>query len=131
MTSDGTVLLEQAVETGDIYRCCRTTDAAIKDWVKLTVERTRISKEPAVFWLDKQRGHDVQIIAKVRSANQRKCAREVGFHRGRLEPSADIASVCCYCENWILAHYVLVQCGAYLRPSWRTCEIARKKDYWL
>ncbi len=61
----GKVLLEQKVEQGDIYRGCQTKDAPIQDWVKLTVTRARLSNTPAIFWLDKNRAHDAQIIAKV------------------------------------------------------------------
>ncbi|CAA7624860.1 Isocitrate dehydrogenase (NADP) [Candidatus Terasakiella magnetica] len=61
----GKVLLEQAVEAGDIFRACQTKDAPIQDWVKLAVSRARLSNTPAIFWLDKNRGHDAQIIAKV------------------------------------------------------------------
>jgi len=61
----GKVLLEQNVETGDIFRMCQTKDAPIQDWVKLAVSRARITGAPAVFWLDKNRAHDAQLIAKV------------------------------------------------------------------
>ena len=61
----GAVLLEQAVEKGDIFRMCQTKDAAIRDWVKLAVKRARAAGTPAIFWLDAARGHDAQIIAKV------------------------------------------------------------------
>jgi len=61
----GKVLLEQKVEAGDIFRACQTKDAPIQDWVKLAVTRARLSNTPAIFWLDKKRGHDAQIIAKV------------------------------------------------------------------
>ncbi len=59
------VLLEHDVERGDIWRACQTKDAAVQDWVKLAVNRARLSATPAVFWLDKNRAHDAQIIAKV------------------------------------------------------------------
>jgi isocitrate dehydrogenase len=62
----GTVVLEQAVEPGDIFRACQTKDDPIRDWVKLAVTRARATGDPAVFWLDETRAHDVQIIAKVR-----------------------------------------------------------------
>ncbi len=65
-TATGEVLLEQAVETGDIFRMCQTKDLPIRDWVKLAVSRARITGQPAVFWLDENRGHDREIIAKVR-----------------------------------------------------------------
>ena len=62
---DGTTLLEQPVEEGDIFRMCQTKDAPIRDWVKLAVNRARATGFPALFWLDPQRGHDSEIIAKV------------------------------------------------------------------
>jgi len=61
----GKVLLEQPVEAGDIFRMCQAKDAPIQDWVKLAVSRARATGAPAIFWLDKNRGHDAQIIAKV------------------------------------------------------------------
>ena len=61
----GNVLLETRVEAGDIWRACQTKDAPIRDWVKLAVTRARLSNTPAVFWLDPQRAHDAQLIAKV------------------------------------------------------------------
>jgi isocitrate dehydrogenase len=61
----GQVLLEHAVETGDVWRACQTKDASIRDWVKLAVTRARLSATPAVFWLDQTRAHDAQLIAKV------------------------------------------------------------------
>jgi isocitrate dehydrogenase len=65
VADDGAVLLSQPVEAGDIFRMCQTKDAAIRDWVKLGVRRARLTKTPAVFWLDAKRGHDAQLIAKV------------------------------------------------------------------
>ncbi|OGW63036.1 MAG: isocitrate dehydrogenase (NADP(+)) [Nitrospirae bacterium RBG_16_64_22] len=61
----GKVLLEQAVEEGDIFRACQTKDAPIRDWVKLAVTRARATGAPAVFWLDKNRAHDAQLMEKV------------------------------------------------------------------
>ncbi|MCL9808451.1 NADP-dependent isocitrate dehydrogenase [Flavobacterium luminosum] len=61
----GNVLLEQKVEAGDIFRMCQTKDAPIQDWVKLAVNRARLSDTPAIFWLDKDRAHDREIIKKV------------------------------------------------------------------
>jgi isocitrate dehydrogenase len=63
----GQVLLEHAVEEGDIWRACQTKDAAVHDWVKLAVKRARASNTPAIFWLDQKRAHDAQIIAKVKT----------------------------------------------------------------
>jgi len=62
---DGKVIFEHAVEAGDIWRMCQTKDAPVADWVKLAVSRARLSATPAVFWLDKNRAHDAQVIAKV------------------------------------------------------------------
>jgi isocitrate dehydrogenase len=59
------VLIEHQVEHGDIWRACQTKDAPVQDWVKLAVKRAKASATPAVFWLDKARAHDAQIIAKV------------------------------------------------------------------
>jgi isocitrate dehydrogenase len=61
----GKVLMTQKVETGDIFRMCQVKDAPIQDWVKLGVRRARLTNTPAVFWLDKNRAHDAQLIAKV------------------------------------------------------------------
>ena len=61
----GTVLIQHNVEQGDIWRMCQAKDAPIQDWVKLAVNRARLSKTPAVFWLDKNRAHDAQLIVKV------------------------------------------------------------------
>ncbi|ACL65063.1 isocitrate dehydrogenase, NADP-dependent [Anaeromyxobacter dehalogenans 2CP-1] len=61
----GATLLEQAVEAGDIFRMCQAKDIPIRDWVKLAVNRARATGTPAVFWLDKNRAHDAQMIAKV------------------------------------------------------------------
>jgi isocitrate dehydrogenase len=63
--SSGAVLLEHDVEPGDIWRACLTKDAAIRDWVKLAVTRARATGAPAIFWLDEQRAHDANLIAKV------------------------------------------------------------------
>jgi isocitrate dehydrogenase len=63
--SAGTVLLEQPIETGDIFRMCQVKDAPIQDWVKLAVGRARATGVPAIFWLDNKRAHDAQIILKV------------------------------------------------------------------
>jgi isocitrate dehydrogenase len=62
----GKVLLEHAVDEGDLWRACQTKDAAIQDWVRLAIKRARASNTPAVFWLDEKRAHDAQIIAKVK-----------------------------------------------------------------
>ena len=61
----GSVLMEQSVESGDIFRMCQVKDAPIQDWVKLAVTRSRASNTPAIFWLDQNRAHDAQMIKKV------------------------------------------------------------------
>ncbi len=63
--SDGTVLMQHEVEKGDIWRACQTKDAAVRDWVKLAVTRSRQSDTPAIFWLDDERAHDQQLRLKV------------------------------------------------------------------
>ncbi len=63
--ANGAVLMTQKVEKGDIFRMCQTKDAPIQDWVKLAVNRARLSDTPAIFWLDKDRAHDREIIKKV------------------------------------------------------------------
>ena len=63
----GNVLLQHPVEKGDIWRMCQVKDAAIQDWVKLAVNRARLSNTPAVFWLDPQRSHDQALISKVKT----------------------------------------------------------------
>ena len=65
--SEGKVLLEHLVDTGDIWRACQTKDAPIQDWVKLAVNRARLSATPAIFWLDEKRAHDVQVLVKVKT----------------------------------------------------------------
>ncbi|MEL1242042.1 NADP-dependent isocitrate dehydrogenase [Flavobacterium flavipallidum] len=62
---NGNVLMEQAVEANDIFRMCQAKDAPIQDWVKLAVNRARLSNTPAVFWLDENRAHDRELIVKV------------------------------------------------------------------
>ena len=63
--ASGKVLMEQAVDAGDIFRMCQTKDAPIQDWVKLAVNRAKATDTPAIFWLDKNRAHDREVIKKV------------------------------------------------------------------
>jgi isocitrate dehydrogenase len=65
VTASGQTLLEHGVEEGDIWRMCQVKDAAIQDWVKLAVNRAKATGAPAVFWLDKNRAHDAELIKKV------------------------------------------------------------------
>lgn len=64
-TTEGVELLSHQVEEGDIWRACQTKDAPVKDWVKLAVNRSRLSSTPAIFWLDANRAHDRELIKKV------------------------------------------------------------------
>jgi isocitrate dehydrogenase len=63
--ASGTTLMEQSVEQGDIFRMCQAKDAAVQDWVKLGVNRARLTGQPAIFWLDPDRAHDAEVIKKV------------------------------------------------------------------
>lgn len=63
--ADGNVLMEHQVEAGDIWRACQTKDAPVQDWVKLAVSRAKATGDPAIFWLDKNRAHDAELIKKV------------------------------------------------------------------
>ncbi|MBL0897132.1 MAG: NADP-dependent isocitrate dehydrogenase [Reyranella sp.] len=65
VAEDGTLLMTQKVETGDVFRMCQVKDEPIRDWVKLGVRRARLTNTPAVFWLDAKRAHDAQLIKKV------------------------------------------------------------------
>ena len=65
VADDGTILIEQDVQEGDIWRMCQVKDAPIRDWVKLAVNRARLSHTPAVFWLDEYRPHEAELIKKV------------------------------------------------------------------
>lgn len=67
VTEDGTVLMSQPVQTGDIFRMCQAKDAPIRNWVELAVTRAKASGAPAIFWLDKARAHDAEIIRKVKA----------------------------------------------------------------
>ncbi len=67
VADDGTVLLEQNVEEGDIWRMCQAKDAPIRDWVKLAVNRARLSNTPAIFWLDEYRPHEAELTKKVKT----------------------------------------------------------------
>lgn len=63
--AEGNVIMEQDVQNGDLFRMCQVKDAPIQDWVKLAVNRARLSDTPAIFWLDNQRAHDREMIKKV------------------------------------------------------------------
>ncbi|MDY7393749.1 NADP-dependent isocitrate dehydrogenase [Aureibaculum sp. 2210JD6-5] len=65
--ADGKVLIEHKVEQGDIWRMCQTKDAPIQNWIKLAVDRAKATQTPTVFWLDKNRAHDAELIKKVNS----------------------------------------------------------------
>ena len=69
--ADDAVLLTHDVEAGDVWRACQTKDAPVRNWVELAVDRARATGAPAVFWLDETRGHDAQVLAKVRAELER------------------------------------------------------------
>lgn len=66
VNDSGEVVMTHEVEEGDVWRMCQTKDAPIRDWVELAVQRSRLSGMPAIFWLDDERAHDVQLIKKVK-----------------------------------------------------------------
>jgi len=78
--ASGATVLEQKVEEGDIFRMCQTKDAAIRDWVKLAVKRMRATGAVGVFWLDKNRAHDAQIIEKVNEYIKEHDTKGLEFH---------------------------------------------------
>ncbi|AXJ00985.1 isocitrate dehydrogenase [Cyclonatronum proteinivorum] len=80
INSKDQLLMEQAVETGDIFRMCQTKDAPIRDWVNLAVRRARESATPAVFWLNKDRAHDAQLIRKVEAYLAEQKTDDVELH---------------------------------------------------
>jgi len=65
LDAEGTLLIEHVVEEGDVWRACQTKDEPVRDWVKLAVNRARATGVPAIFWLDENRAHDAEIIAKI------------------------------------------------------------------
>ncbi len=90
VSAAGHVLLERAVEAGDVFRMCTVKDAAVRDWVKLAVARARASATPAVFWLDEARPHDAQLIAKVQRELERHDTHGLELHvRAPAEATLD------------------------------------------
>lgn len=77
---DNQVLLEQDVEKGDIFRMCKVKDEPIRDWVKLAVKRARTAQTPAVFWLDRNRAHDRELIKKVEVYLQEHDTKDLQIH---------------------------------------------------
>ncbi|MCM2264127.1 MAG: NADP-dependent isocitrate dehydrogenase [Desulfuromonadales bacterium] len=80
VAADGKVLMEHAVEASDIWRLSRVKDIPIQDWVKLAVNRARATGAPAVFWLDKNRAHDTNVIAKVEKYLKNHDTKGLEFH---------------------------------------------------
>jgi len=78
--ASGATLLEQKVEEGDIFRMCQAKDIPIRDWVKLAVDRVKATGAPAVFWLDKDRAHDAQVILKVNRYLKDHDTKGMEFH---------------------------------------------------
>jgi isocitrate dehydrogenase len=103
-SASGKTLLEQPVEERDIFRSCQTKDAPIQDWVKLAVNRARATGSPAIFWLDENRGHDAELIAKVNTylpnhdttgldIRIMKPVEAMGFSLARIRKGEDTISV--------------------------------------
>ena len=90
--ASGAVLMQHAVEAGDIWRACQTKDPAIKDWVKLAVTRARLSKTPACFWLDANRPHDRELLKKVHAYLKEHDTTGLEFHI--KEPAAACTFSC-------------------------------------
>ena len=88
----GAVLMQHAVEAGDIWRACQTKDPSIKDWVKLAVTRARLSKTPACFWLDANRPHDRELLKKVHAYLKEHDTAGLEFHI--KEPAAACTFSC-------------------------------------
>jgi isocitrate dehydrogenase len=80
LDAEGKTLLEHAVEAGDIWRMCTVKFEAVADWVKLAVTRARLSNTPAVFWLDKSRAHDAQLLALVAELLAKHDTKGLEFH---------------------------------------------------
>ncbi|SEI47142.1 isocitrate dehydrogenase [Allopseudospirillum japonicum] len=78
--AQGTVLMQHDVEVGDIWRACQTKDEAVRDWVKLAVNRARLSATPAIFWLDAERAHDMQLKNKVEHYLQEHDTQGLDLH---------------------------------------------------
>ncbi|MGB5425842.1 MAG: NADP-dependent isocitrate dehydrogenase, partial [Gammaproteobacteria bacterium] len=76
----GNTLLEHTVEQGDIWRMCQTKDLPIQDWVKLAVKRARLTGQPAVFWLDRKRAHDANLISRVETCLKDHDTRGLEIH---------------------------------------------------
>ena len=74
------VLIEQNVNKGDIFRMCQVKDAPIQDWIKLAISRAKVTKTPAVFWLDENRSHDNEIIKKVNKYLSNYETKEIEIH---------------------------------------------------
>ena len=89
--ADGNTLMQHEVDAGDIWRMCQVKDAPIRDWVKLAVNRVRATGTPGIFWLDKNRAHDAQIIKKVDTYLQDDDSGGLEFHT--MAP----AEACTYC----------------------------------
>jgi len=95
VTEAGLALIEHAVEEGDIWRMCQVKDAPIQDWVKLAVNRAKATGSPAIFWLDKNRAHDAELIKKVNRLDIRVMspAEATRFTLERLKDGKDTISV--------------------------------------
>ena len=95
--TDGNTLMQHEVDAGDIWRMCQVKDAPIRDWVKLAVNRVRVSSTPGIFWLDKNRAHDAQIIKKVDAYLQDHDTEGLEFHT--MAPAAACTYTCERCKE--------------------------------
>ena len=84
--ADGTELLAHEVQTGDLWRMCQTKKVAIVDWIKLAVNRSRLSGRPVIFWLDENRAHDANLIAYVQFRTAQVGYRRIGRSPSSLRP---------------------------------------------
>src|SRR5471030_1895877 len=80
VADDGTVLMSQKVEQGDVFRMCQVKDEPIRDWVKLGVRRARLTNTPAIFWLDAKRAHDAELIKKVETYLKNEDTKDLDIH---------------------------------------------------
>ena len=85
--STGKVLMQHEVEKGDIWRACQTKDEPVRDWVKLPVSHVRVCPTPAVFWLDAERAHDMELAKKVKEYLKTHDTEGLDIHIIRLRHS--------------------------------------------
>lgn len=97
ISESGQTLLEHQVEQGDIWRMCQAKEHPVKDWISLAISRSRITKSPAVFWLDESRAHDAQLIKKVKAYLSTQNIEDVEIHI--MPPSEAVRYSCNRLKN--------------------------------